>query len=63
MYLDKNKIYPLKNRHFSYKEALYQEAIIQLVYREGYERYFFNFRYSIVVITTAQRHFTKKSCS
>ena len=27
MYLDKSKIYPLKNRHFSHKEALYQEAL------------------------------------
>ena len=32
MYLDKNRIYPLNNMHFSYQEALYQEAIIQLVY-------------------------------
>ena len=32
MYVDKNKIYALKNMHFSFQEALYQETIIQLVY-------------------------------
>ena len=58
MHLDKNKIYPLNNMHF-----LYQEAIIQLIYLECYERHSFKLCCSVVVIITAQCHSTKKSWS
>ena len=56
IYLHKNKIYRLNNMHFLYQEALYESY-------ESLQKESFKLRCSVIAITSAQRHSTKKSCS
>ena len=55
MYLHKNKIYRLNNMHFLYQEALYESY-------ESLRKESFKLRCSVIAITSAQRHSTKKFC-